>query len=341
MKTILSPMEFWFHDLCSCLQDCIATVLIYYGKDPILTLGASWDFAYIPADVRREEFYFPASRQTLAESMAPFHPIRSTWHRSDDALAAWEDVKAVVARGQPVIIAVDNFYIPFRPAFGDVHAAHLLVLFGFDDATGEAFVLESTPPQYRAPIPLSDYLKARSSDNVVEGERDYFFAGTPVDNRWLHLEIDEPFPELTREWVAEVVATNLRRFYEPDTEEKWSGLAGLARYLRSICERAAGSDSAIALEELYTVGWTAQGCAALHADFLRLAGRRLDWPRLAEVGRHVDQLANQWTAIRMIGAHCFTRPDEALARLDRRISQLLSDHQQTLEMLEQTIKTVR
>jgi hypothetical protein len=337
MKVVLSPTPFWFHDLCSCLHDCIATVLMHYGQDPVLTLGASWEFHYSPADVRREEFYHPLPRPTLAASMVPFHPISSTWHASADPLAALADTKAVIAQGKPVIVAVDNFYVPFRPAFGDVHAAHLLVMFGFDEANDEVYVLDSTPPTHCGPIPLRDFLAARSSDNPVSGERDFFFAGAPIANRWLQLDVTTPFPDLTDAWVAEVIGTNLRRFRDPASESGWSGLEGLKRYLAAICARAAGPDAGDALQELYTVGWTAQGATALHADFLMAAGRQLHWERLVEVGRHVDQLANEWTALRMFGAHGFTRPAQVVERLRRRTVGFLSNYEQTLHLLEWAI----
>lgn len=337
MKVVLSPMSFWFHDLCSALHDCIATVLLYHQQDPIVTMGASWEFFYAPEDVRREEFYHPAPRPSLAESMMPFHPITSAWHASSDAQAAWRDVRAIVARGNPVIVAVDNFNVPFRPAFNDVHAAHLIVVYGFDDETDEVYVLDSTPPTKMGPIPLADFLRARSSDNPVTGERDFFFAGEPIANRWLQLDIQPPFPELTREWVAEVISTNLRRFHEPGSSSGWRGMAGLTRYLDSIIARAGDGDGYDALQELYTVGWTAQGATALHADFLSAAARQLQWDHLAEVGRHVDRLANEWTALRMIGAHGFTRPDDVLERLRQRRTTFLSNHRLTLEMLAWTL----
>ncbi|HEX6290607.1 MAG TPA: BtrH N-terminal domain-containing protein [Herpetosiphonaceae bacterium] len=340
MKVVLSPMSFWFHDLCSCLQDCIATVLLYYGHDPILTMGASWEFYHDPAQVSREEFYHPLPRPTLAQSMMPFHPLTSTWHQSDDPEAAWRDVKAMIAQQKPVIVAVDNFYMPIRPAYGDVHAAHLMVAFGFDDDADEVYLLESTPPQFRGPLPVTQFLIARNSDNPIVGERDFFFTGTPIKSRWLQLEIHEPFPDLTRAWVMEVVSTNLSRFHAPSSGPAWSGLEGLQHYLYAIGERATGPDAGVALQELYTVGWTAQGAAALHADFLMQAGHRLDWPRLTEVGRHVERIANEWTTLRMLGAHGFSRPADVAERLRRRTVRFLADHEQTLKLLDWALHPV-
>lgn len=334
MRVVLSPIDFWFHDLASCLHDCLGTVLSYHGRDPILTLGASWEFYHCPEEVSREEFYHPLPRPSLAESMMPFHPVVSTWHRSDDAQAAYQDLKNVIAAGQPAIVAEDNFYIPFRPAFGDVHAAHLLVMYGFDEEKDEVYVLDSTPPTFSGPIRVQDFLTARSSSNPVSGERDFFFAGAAIDNRWLHLEVGRAFPELSRPWIAEVLAANLRRFHEPDGGKAFAGTAGLARYLRSICERAAGPEGGRALDEMYTVSWVAQAAAGLHADFLMEAGRRLGWYELAEAGRHVDHLANSWTGLRMLGSHGFSEQMDVIDRVAFRAEQLLLQQEQVLDRLE-------
>jgi butirosin biosynthesis protein H-like len=338
MRIELDPIPFWFHDLGSCLHDCLGTVLCYYGKDPILTLGAAWEFHHAPADFSREEFYYPTPRESLAASLLPFHPITSTWHRSADGRAALAEIKAVVRAGRPVIVAEDNFYIPFRPAFGDVHAAHVLVLYGFDEEKDEVFVLDSTPPIYKGPLRVADFLTARSSNNPVEGERDFFFAGAPIENRWLELTVGADFPELTREWVTEVVRTNLRRFREPLPGVAFSGLAGLARYLAEVAERAQGAEGGRALDEMYTVTWVSQAAAGLHADFLMAAGRRLGWYELAEAGRHVDRLANAWTGLRMLGSHGFSEGLDVVDRVADRTAQLLFEQEQVLDRLERTIR---
>ena len=338
-RTVLAPLSFWFHDLGSCLHDCLGTVLLYYGKDPALTLGAAWEFYHSPRDFSREEFYYPLPRPTLAESMMPFHPVRSTWHRSDDAAAAWAAVKEVVGNGQPVIVADDNFYLPFRPAFGDVHSAHLLVMYGFDEAADEVYVLDSVPPAFQGAIAVRDFLAARRSTTAREGDRDFFFAGTPIANRWLYLEVGADFPELTRDWVSEVVATNLRRFRETVPGEAFSGLAGLGRYLRGICERAAGAAGGRALEELHGVAYACQGAVALHADFLMAAGRRLGWYELAEVGRQVDFLAGSWTGLRMLASHGFAEGLDVVDRVARRAAQLVLEQERVLDRLEGTIRT--
>jgi hypothetical protein len=337
MKVELTPAPHWFHDLCSCLQDCIGTVLLHHGQDPTLTLGAAWDFYYLPSQFHPEEYFYPQRQPTLAQSIAPYHPISSQWHRAPDAESGWQAVRAAVAAGAPAIVAVDNFYLPFRPAYQDIHAGHLVVVYGFDDEAEQVYVLDSTPPVFKGPISIQALKDARSSANPVD-DRDDFFSSTPVANRWLQLTLDSPFPALTRAWVVETLAANLRRFHEPGDGPGFSGLDGLRRYLATLCERCTRQEGRRDLAELYAAGWAFQAATALHADFLMQVGQELGWPRLAQIGRQVDRLAHHWTALRMMGGHYRERPTEIAARLERRAQQLLADQQLVLRELERALR---
>lgn len=340
MRVKIEPLQFWFHDLCSCLQDCFAILLIHKGHDPIVTMGASWEFFHSDKYVRNEEFYYPSPRGSLDKDLFPFHPVQATWRSSDDAYAAWEQIRSVLIEGRPVIAVEDNFYMPNRPAFGDVHAAHLVVVTGFDDEAEEVFILEPTPPLYDAAIPLRDFIRARQSVNEMRpNTRDFFFAGVGIDNRWIDVTIDPVFPEPDCDWVRKVLSANLERFHSGSRgSQAQVGIDGLAAYLDDIHERSAGPEGAAALCELYTVGWASQSATALHADFLRKMGRALEWDALSEAGRHVDQLANDWTALRLLGAHGGTRGRDVRDQIKRRSPKFVEDHRRALEMIAHALK---
>src|SRR6185312_7338475 len=108
----------------------------------------------------------------------------------------------------PVIVAVDNFYLPFRPAYQDIHAGHLIIVYGFDEESELVYVLDSMPPAFMGPIALADLKAARSSLNPTDN-RDDFFSNAPVANRWLEINFNAPSPQLTRTWVANVIHANL------------------------------------------------------------------------------------------------------------------------------------
>lgn len=341
MNVALSPMTFWYHDLCSCLHNTIATVLHYHHQEPTQTLGAVWDFYYAPAQFHKEEYFFPSRRSTLAENLTPYHPIRADWQDSS-AADSWPAVRAAVARGTPAIVAVDNFYLPFRPAYQDLHAGHLLIVYGFDDATDQVYVLDSSPPEFMGAMRREELQAARGAANPAD-QRDSFFSGTPVSYRWFTLDIDTAaMPALTREWVTTVISANLRRFRSPEdaTPAAMAGMAGLERYLAALCEQSTTSAGSTALEQLYGVGWAVQASTALHADFLTLAGRTLEWPRLVEIGRLVDRIAHHWTALRMLGAHYRERPTEITMRLEQRAARILADQYDALAQLDWEVKAV-
>jgi hypothetical protein len=339
MKTELSPMSFWYHDLCSCLHNLIASQLLYYGHDPILTLGAVWDFYYDAAQLRKEEYYYSVRNNDPIATIAPYHPLRGAWHAPREE-TSWDEVRACVAAGVPAIVAVDNFFLPYRPAYQDVHAGHLIAVYGFDDASDQAYILDSSPPAFKGPFDRRQLQLARGAQNPAH-DRDYFFSGSPAAHRWLKIEADSAaFPALTRAWVAETLLSNLQRFHAPGDGAGLSGLAGIERYLETIVARIASGQGDSATDELYLVGWAAQASTALHADFLQAVGQRVQWPRLVELGRHVDMLAHHWSTLRMLGAHGRENLAQVGDRIQERTSRLLADQRQALEQLDRAIRAI-
>jgi Butirosin biosynthesis protein H, N-terminal len=314
----------------------VASILIGQGHDPVVALGAGWDFYHGPGEVPREEFYYPARWDDPARCLAPYHPVRGSWGHPQDADAGHGEVRRAVAEGLLPVVAVDNFHLPFRPAYHDVHAAHTVIVHGFDDEAGTVSVLDSMPPAFHGTVSQEDLANARGSGNPSE-EADTFFGGTPIAGRWLRFEVTGEMPDLDREWVAGVVAANVERFAAATDGPALSGLTGVDRFVDQAATRAAGGDGS-ALEELYVVGWAAQANAGLHADFLLEAGRRLAWPALAEAGRLVELVAHHWTALRIAGAHGRADPGRAAGLLARRRGEFVRDHERALEALDRTVR---
>lgn len=340
MKVDLGPLPFWFHDLCSCLQDCFGTLLRARDHDPVEVLGAAWGFFHDQRQVRTEEFYYPAPRATLGEDLAPFHPLRATWIDAADPDEAWDLMRKTLVDGRPLIAAVDNFHLPNRPAYGDVHAAHLVVVSGFDDDAEVVDLVESTPPTYRGPIPQETFLRSIGSRNEARaGTRDFFFAGSEIGCRWIDVELGEPFPEPTAAWLGEVIAENLRGFAEPPDCGRRAGLAGLRWYLADVLERA-DSGGGHLLGELYTVGWAAQSVAALHADFLRRNATAFGWSEGLEAASMVDRLANLWTPLRIFAAHASTNGIDVGDRLRSRARVLVDEYELALEELGRAVRVL-
>lgn len=337
LRRVDGPIEFWYRDLVSCLQATLGTVLRHAGHDPLEVLGAHWEFRYRRGDVRPEEFYYPCRVPgDLAASLAPHHPVSSRWLRSEDPARPLAEIGAAVAAGQLVISAVDNFYLPFRPAFGDVHAAHLVVIYGIDPAGGRVFVSDAMPPAFSGPIATEDFLRAWSSSNPPDTQ-DVFFSDARIDRRFMTLTIGEPFPKLDAELLRAILQANLAGFSHGDATGDWVGVAGLERFLDGLLESSADAD-ATQLTDAYPFGWGMQAQASLHAELLRRWGARADIPELRETGRLVEATAHAWTGLRMTAAHGRNDPAGCKADLARHAAALRRGYELAMTATQEAVE---
>jgi hypothetical protein len=287
------PAGSWYDDLCSCLQVDLAAVLRWHGWDPVRALGAHWRFEFTPGTCEPVEFYHPSTSALLPSE------VHVSWHHPTSADDA--DLRHAVASGRPPIVAVDNFHLPFRPAYQDVHAAHLLVVTGFEADT--VTVLDPMPPAYSGPLPL-EVLDASRSSVTVTDPTDPFFAGSALGRRWLSVYPVAPQPDLTWDWLVGVLRSNLAGFAGPrvDSSGRLSGLTGFGAYVSGLPSRIA-ADAAAVRQELYVLGWWMQATTALHGTFLARAGRALGRMDVVEAGRRVDLVAHEWTGLRITAVH--------------------------------------
>jgi hypothetical protein len=321
----------WYRDPVSCLQSTLATVLLAAHTEPLPVLGLRWEFLFVPGDVRPEEFYYPCRfEDDLARSLAPYHPLRSSWWSP----APEEDPLAELARraegGELPIAAVDNYHLPFRPAFHDVHAAHLVVVYAVDRERDEVGVSDAQPPAFRGSVPAEDFLAAWGSANPADTE-DAFFSDSEIGRRCLSVEIEGPIPPLDAERLRTALEENLAGFV--------TGLADLGRYVDDLEARTLAAERR-PLEELYAFGWGMQAQTYLHGELLRETGAGWSVPELAEAGRAVHEVASAWTGLRMTGAHALGAPAAAAADLRRHGNRLRRRYEAALEHVARAVESL-
>jgi hypothetical protein len=292
----------WYRDLCSCLHVDVACLLGYYGLAPVQVLGAGWSFAFGPARFEPVEFFYPAPDGDIGRALAPHHSLTCRWEEPADREHSESELLELLEAGAPSIVAVDNYFLPFRPAYRDVHAAHLVVVTGFDEEKRTFELLDPIPPAFAGAVSADVLDDARSSRNPDDGT-DPFFAGSGIRRRRLDVAADPDAPEVSSDWVERVLVENRASLLGPARSDGfYTGLGGLDDWLRALPERIA-EDGAQALREIYVSGWAIQAATSLHGEFLASAGKDLDRPRLVEAGRWVDLVAHRWTPLRIAAAH--------------------------------------
>lgn len=296
--TSLDPLPGWYDDLLSCLQTTIGVSVQAHGWDPVQALAAGWRFSLPAAPVEPVEFYHPAGGQ-IGERLCLHHPVQLRWHHPASRAEADAGIAAATATGSHSIVAVNNYHLPFRPAYHDVHAAHLFVLNRLGTPGGVARVHDPQPPAYRGPLSREVLDIARASLRVGD-ESDPFFAGANPNWRWLEVRVEGPQPSPSLTWVHAIMVENLDALLR-----QTQGPAALATFLDSLPNRVR-EHGPRALREIYVLGWPAQAEAGLHARFLASVAARHRKPRLAETARAVDHVANGWTGLRISAAHAST-----------------------------------
>lgn len=321
----------WYRDTVSCLQATIGSVLAYRGHDPLEILGAGWDFTHIPGEPPFEEFYLPSPPGISAgQSLAPHHPLSVRWAAGvgDDPLGELSDAIEI---GQLPIVALDKYHLPFRPAYHDIHAAYLLVVYGVDKRRGLVLVSDSTPPHFTGPIAAEPFLAAWHSRNPAD-EQDAFFSESEISARYLVVELRDRISPLTRSQFGAALCANMVSFRAEGSETVWTGVAGLQRFLTAVHQAAVERDL-IKIRQVYPFAWSSQAKASLHGELLRLRGAQWSVPELMEAGRAVEMVAHTWTALRVTAAHNWRAPDTVADIFSMQAQRLLSRHEAALEMI--------
>ncbi|MFD0371237.1 BtrH N-terminal domain-containing protein [Streptomyces sp. NPDC059071] len=301
--------QLWYRDPISCLQSTFGAIVARAGADPLAVLGAGWRFLHLPGDVRSEEFYYPclpgeSGETDLGAALAPHHDLHARWWQPADEDDVWREVRESLADDRPVIAAVDNYHLPFRPAYSDVHAAHLVVVYGLDEVRGVVYVSDAMPPAFRGAVPVEAFLRSWGSANPTD-HQDAFFSDSRIGRRCLDVRLDVVPPPLTPEVLGGFLRTDVEDFTTAGPAR--TGLAGLDAFAAELTGRCRAGD-ADALRELYPFGWGMQAQAALHGELLRRCGREWGDPELAGAGRAVEAVAHAWTGLRITGAHGLDDP---------------------------------
>ena len=172
-----------FHNLSCILQD---------APSPFrsLALGMRWSLGFPRNDgAEPEEFSLPFHWQPFNQVVAERSGVRIITHQGEEE----PNLYAHLAEGAGAVVAVDSFYLPYRPAFGRVHSSRtVLIRPGLD---GALLIEDYWPPIHFGPISRHHLERARWSEVPRDARREPVFAGLPCHGRWWSVETNE-IPDL-------------------------------------------------------------------------------------------------------------------------------------------------
>ncbi|MFD5141792.1 BtrH N-terminal domain-containing protein [Streptomyces sp. NPDC058401] len=316
----------WYEDPLSCLQTTLSSILLEHGLQPVAVLGPSCEFVFAPGDVMREEFYRPVqSERGVAADLIPYHDVESAWTTGSTA----DDLIALVEEHSSVIVAVDNYHLPFRPAYQDVHAAHLVVVPAWrrtPEGGVEFYVSDAQPPAFQGWLSAEHLVASWTSGNPTDTQ-DVFFSSREIGGRVLTVDVRQRPEEPATGQVLRALQGNLDRWNEGTagtSDRLWTGRSGLRRFIGHLHERAGDPAE---LRPAYTFGWAMQAQAFLHGRFAQEAGLRSKDGRLSAVAASADRVVSAWSNLRLLSAHAANVPGIS-ALILRRGEELLHAYEQ-------------
>ena len=149
-------------------------------------LGCRWSFA-ARTPVALAEYELSEPWPEFAARLSRFSGIQLEFHCFDE-----EDAIVRAKLGQSIVVAVDSFELPYRPAYRRVHSARTVVIEAIDEDAGMAMISDVWMPAYRGPVTLDALDRARRSSVPRDDDREPLFAGKPLNAKWWAVSPVEP-----------------------------------------------------------------------------------------------------------------------------------------------------
>ena len=339
MKHIIEDLELIRFELDTCLLSSFASVLRHQGLDDTTLLGTTWEFNFPLKNIRNEEYYLPITRSSLAETLVPDAKLKSAWKTATTDQAGWEMLREEILAGFPAPIAVDNFHLPFRPAYHDVHSKHLIIAYGFDEAAGNAYVLDATPPSFNGTVSIEDLQRARGSINPKEGQRDHFFTNSNVSFAMLKIRATgKPASTSIQKILVNCVRRSMTGMKTTDSSPSYLiGLEGI----RQLAERSETSPLEVA-QDIFIYAGTLMAQRARLSIFLARVGEELASKGIIALSEEIQKIAYRWGTIRILcSREAKERPATLGPRLASQLHSIANTEQQALIEFETQASSLR
>jgi hypothetical protein len=193
-------------------------------------LGVRWSFG-LPG-VRRDhlaEYSLPLSPTPFPELLETRSGLRIVIHHGDETPSLDDHLAA----GRPAIVAVDSFYLPYRPAYGRVHSSRTIIVRPRRH-NEEVHVEDMWAPCYEGPLPRAELERARRSSVPRDTKLEPIFSGKEIDGEWFSVELTPTPIADAAAWASGILRMLYEEATHPVVDDR--GEFGIAA-LQTFCER--------------------------------------------------------------------------------------------------------
>ena len=277
------------HCASTALRNVLAHNGIELSEGMVFGLASGLGFFYVNLPGVSPSRLFHGRTRTLESDLGlnTGLPLADLPEESDDV--AWQDLRASIERGQPVMVSTDTFYLRYHHTSSHF-PGHRCVVVGYDDEREIVWIADRKYDEYqectfeelRHARNAPDYpMTSENQRGVVQGE----------------LVLGRPLGEA----VLAALERNARAMLEPGDEPLPSGIPAMRVLASELADWKDAEDWSWAARFGYQVvvkrGAGGSFFRSLHADFLRESAAHV--PGLADAlpARRMDEIAAGWRGL--------------------------------------------
>jgi hypothetical protein len=195
-------------------------------------LNTSMEFIYLPLS----KLY--SSKNTIQPVVKHEEYLTIERYVNSDREEAYARTKELIDEGNPVIVAIDLYHMPYHKYCNARHALHFVVITGYDEEEGVFQVFDKnvvTASDFDGKLGIEEVMEARSSDYIIEDGKGGEYTRS-LSNVWIEAEVGKDF-KISDGRLANIFKESYKRMSgEKDVLGYKCGLAAIKLFRESISD---------------------------------------------------------------------------------------------------------
>ena len=327
MKTLIDRVVFSDRDDYDCTYTMLDTMLQSSGYNATQILHDEWCFVYQKADGPCPHIF--AKCTSVKDNLANYG-ICVEQRQTSSTDEAWDRVRVLIDKGQPVPAAADTYYLEryYYPGYGR-HTSHYVILCGYDEQEQTVWIVDPSPwKRFKGALPWEGFKRAWGTSYISP-------------NTWLEFSFPLSPPQPNRTAIENILRRNLNLMSLQGDDATGSlfgieGIRALATDLINWAQDPCDSRKKMgqAFDHLRQVVTERRG----HAEFLAFAAIQLENRELADLSGELEDIARNWVVTRNIFFKGKKRdPSAVILRIQRRLLEIAHREEKALFSLRKML----
>jgi hypothetical protein len=322
-----------------CESSAIRDVLEHRGlrlsEEMVFGLDCTFGFIYWKQKSAVPPFHIDGKSGKFPNTLSEFLGVNVERKTAPSQNTAWQSVKEKLDEDTSVPVFADIYYLDYMNVpkepwnhFG----AHMIVVAGYDEEKGEAYVADTGFSGLRA-ISLKSLAEARNSKHKP----------FPPRNTWFNIAVPAKTPPLGQAVKKAIKKTSRDMLNPPKRNFGVKGIRQLAgnilKWPRLLDPKQLRLTLLLAHVDMEEAGTGGGNFRRLYSRFLKEAGELTSDERLRKAGKNLESSADAWSEIArlLLKASRVENPEETISKAHEKIIECADTEEQAFSSILQAL----